>query len=38
MLAALGEKTYSTTTASRREGKLRITSATRSDPFSRQPP
>ncbi len=38
MLAALGENTYSTTTASSSDGKLRITSATRSDTLSRQPP
>ena len=38
MPEALGENTYSTTTASSSEGKLRITSAIRRDTFSRQPP
>lgn len=38
MFAALGENTYSTTTASSSDGKLRITSAIRSDTFSRHPP
>jgi hypothetical protein len=38
MFAALGANTYSTTTASSSDGKLRITSATRMATLSRQPP
>ena len=37
MFAALGENTYSTTTASSSDGKLMITSATRMATVSRQP-
>jgi hypothetical protein len=37
MFAALGENTYSTTTASSSEGKLMMTSAIRIATVSRQP-